>query len=370
VDDSTTTDVPVIPGSEPSESSTDDQTESAPEEKSESSSNPEPSPTEPSSEESSSEDNSASESSESSESAPASDAPQSFNVDNSISSLIARLIASRVEAAEPVDSEMSSFKDFLEVSYSLDGIRWTAIGRVNKDNWKGYKVEIPVTSWDEVKRLQIMLAVLPTIDQKPDIYLDSMSMRAEYNQTLAELAAQGLAAVTNAVDALVGDGNGPVDAYELLEEAKKAAQQVEVKKRVLSFFLDGDSKPLASEGKSAAPAELIGRSTPSVIRATLEAKNGTLVASGSCSKKYFVILTYKSEADYLKKVSSSVINEAHECVDGTFSYDMASLPADTTRDGRQYLIVAEQGETGPWTPISELYPIEISATTTIEMIEE
>lgn len=305
--------------------------------------------------------------------APSGDAPQSFNSSQSIGSFIASLIAKKVHAQEAetvVQSPLNgnSFKDFLEVSYSLDGIRWTAIGRVNKNNWKNYSVEIPVTSWDEVKRLQIMLSVLPTIDEKPDIYLDNMSMRAEYKQTVAELASQGLAAVSNAVDSLIGDGNGAENAFDIIPDAQKGPQPVEIRTKKLSFSSVGGVLTVThatydSEGRA------VGRVPSKKITVSPGDGGASLNVTGPCDKKYSVILTYREKDDYLRKPRSFVVNRAQECVSGNFSFNLASLSPET-RDGLQYLVVGEQGEEGTWDVTSDVFPITIVATTTVQIITQ
>ena len=269
-----------------------------------------------------------------------------------------------------------SFKDFLEVSYSFDGIRWTAIGRVNRDNWKNFKVEVPVTSWDEVKRLQIMISVLPTIDEKPDIYLDNISMRAEYSQTLAELAAQGFAAVSNAVDALIGDGNDASNAVDFVPEEKKGPQPVDIVKKKLVFAANGTmvSRPRDDSGRGAGDSnsnnskKSKNNSTGTRSFTTTSSPDGSsLKVSGTCTQTYFVILTYRNQTDYFKKPGSFIANEAHECLGGQFTYDLASLSTDI-RSGTQYLLIADEDEMGPWVPASDLYPITIQASTTVETI--
>ncbi len=306
--------------------------------------------------------------------APSSDAPQSFNTQHNLGSLISSLLVSKVHAAETddvvVQSPISanSFKDYLEVSYSLDGIRWTAIGRVNKDNWKDYKVEIPVTSWDEVKRLQIMVSVLPTIDEKPDIYLDSMSMRAEYKQTVTELAAEGLAAVSNAVDGLIGDGNGAENTYDIVADAPAPPHTTEVRTKKLMFPTIGTPISIMhttfdEEGRAK------GKISSKKINVSTSGGGSSLEISGTCDKKYFVILTYRNLEDYIKKPRSFVVNRADECVQGKFAFDMATLSPET-RGGAQYLVVGEQGEEGTWDVVSDLFPIDIVATTTVEIITQ
>jgi hypothetical protein len=303
--------------------------------------------------------------------APSGDAPQTLNSKQSISSFIASLIAEKVHAEE-VDTVVqspltgNSFKDFLEVSYSLDGIRWTAIGRVNKSNWKNYSVAIPVNSWDEVKRLQIMVSVLPTIDEKPDIYLDSMSMRAEYSQTVAELAAQGFNAVTNAVDSLIGDDNGPENAFDIIADAPKGPQQVEIRTKKLQFSSPSRTISVMHD-KFDDEGRVIGKVPSKKINISSAEQSATMNVSGSCDKKYVVILTYRNENDYIRKPHASVVNRAVECVGKTFTFDFSALSPET-RDGPQYLVVAEQGESGMWDVVSDVFPINIAATTTVQTV--
>ncbi|KND48272.1 MAG: hypothetical protein AB197_00665 [Parcubacteria bacterium C7867-002] len=281
---------------------------------------------------------------------PAPEDPQAFDTKDSFLKKIGALL---VHYAHAQTQEIMT--DFLEISYSFDGIRWVAVGRVNKDNWKDFQVEIPVTSWDEAKRLQIMVSVLPTVDEKPDIYMDGMSMRVHYDRTVLELTAQSLSAVTYAVDSLIGISDEDV---EMIPEVSLSLQPVVIKKKKLAFSLTGNPEPV-SVAQGYAGIEVVENED-----------NKSLTLKGSCSRKYFVILTYRNVTDYMDNISSSLINRAYECVGGSFVYNMSSLPAETTRDGSQYLLVAEQDEVGAWEPISDVYPISIEAAITTETVNE
>lgn len=275
--------------------------------------------------------------------------PQSF--DSKYKKIISLVLPETAYAAGVDDGGFGfnqDLKDFIEINYSFDGIRWTSIGRVNRDNWKDFSVDIPVTSWEEVKRLQIMISILPTIDEKPDIYLDSISMRTEYKQTIAELASQGLTFVSNAADALIGDGNGAVNAVDIVPEKVVQKPPIEIVKKKLSFSSTGSSLSIP-HGKT---YDIITK--PS-------ADGSSFVVSGKCFKKYFVILTYRGKTDYIDKTSSFIANEAHECLNGNFSYDLSSLSTDL-QNGQQYLLVGEQGEKDQWSPVSDLYPISIKTS--------
>ncbi len=96
-----------------------------------------------------------------------------------------------------------SSQDFAEISYSIDGVRWISIGRINQSNWQNYSANIPINSWEELRKIQIMINILPTTDEKPDIYLDGLSIVAEYNSSLAETAREGLENTANAVVSII-----------------------------------------------------------------------------------------------------------------------------------------------------------------------
>jgi hypothetical protein len=237
----------------------------------------------------------------------------------------------------------------MSVSYSLDGVRWTSIGTVGRDNWKGYRVAVPVSSWTDVNRLQIMLNVLPTLDTKPDIYLESMEARADYSRTVREALSDAVASASDAADAVVAK---IIAAVEDKPAPQKPAPVEIIHKKLL----------IAQDGK-----RLPGPKASDVAPST-DKEGSSLVISGSCSKKYFVVLLYKNEEDYGRKPSSYVANEARECSGGRFSYALSSLSTDI-RPGRYFLLTAEEDDTGPWQAASSLFPVTIQASTTVEVIQ-
>ncbi len=85
---------------------------------------------------------------------------------------------------------------------------------------------------------------------------------------------------------------------------------------------------------------------------------GVLRVSGICSAKYFVIILYSNKEDYNVNPASYILNKAFDCVAGRYDYSIKDLP-NTLADGTYYLLVASQGDTGPWTPITALVPINI-----------
>ncbi len=86
---------------------------------------------------------------------------------------------------------------------------------------------------------------------------------------------------------------------------------------------------------------------------------GALEVSGACSDPYFVVLIYRNPEDYDKSPSSYIFNKAESCVNGSYFYSISSLPK-SLESGKFYLLIAGQGESGPWKPISALVPITIN----------
>ena len=263
------------------------------------------------------------------------------------------------EAHAQADDHTQSQAGFLDVSYSLDGVRWTSVGTVGLDNWKGYTVAIPVSSWTDVNRLQIMLSAIPSVDKKPDIYLESMAVKIDYSRTVSEAVYDAVAAAADAMDGLLGTDAAATDTPAVEQPVVKPAlvappapQYTILTHKKLLLTLDGNP--------AAGPANL---------KADTASDGSSLTISGSCTKKYYVVLLYKNKTDYSTKPSSFVANEGHECDGGHFSYDLASLSPDI-RDGSYYALIGEQGESGTWSATSEPFPVTIDATTTVEIIQQ
>lgn len=94
--------------------------------------------------------------------------------------------------------------------------------------------------------------------------------------------------------------------------------------------------------------------TPEIDNAT-----GIMQVSGSCSNTYYVILLFKNQDDYARDPKSYLLDKAYPCTSGTFSYQIADLP-DSLQDGTYYLLVGEEGDKGPWAPITQLTEITIN----------
>lgn len=70
---------------------------------------------------------------------------------------------------------------FLEVSYSLDGKTWNPVERISPDNWPNFTVALPLTSWEDLKKVQVSIKAVPTtLISPPRTYLDGMLLEARY----------------------------------------------------------------------------------------------------------------------------------------------------------------------------------------------
>jgi hypothetical protein len=72
-------------------------------------------------------------------------------------------------------------QNFLEVSYSTDGVNWTELAKINPSNWQNFTISLPINNWTDLKNLQIKVSSIPTsLTQVPTVYLDGMFVEAEY----------------------------------------------------------------------------------------------------------------------------------------------------------------------------------------------
>lgn len=254
---------------------------------------------------------------------------------------------------------------FIDVSYSIDGIRWISVGKVNSTNWQNYAVDIPVNSWNDLDKIQVMLNIIPTVDSKPDIYLESMNLEVNYDETLIEMAKDGLeqtasvaTAVTNAVTQTIITIISPATIVQA-----PLPEPVVVKEKNLLFNISKES--IAT--KTNIPwytnefREDVSKFGPFYNSPDVEVSDEgkSLTVSGSCSEKYFVILLWKSKTDYIERPGSFAWNFADECQNGNFSYDLKSISKDIP-DGTYYLMFAVENEDDPWVPNSALLPIEVT----------
>ncbi len=72
--------------------------------------------------------------------------------------------------------------DFLSVSYSLDGLEWIELVKVNPKNWQKLTTVLPLKSWEDIKKVQIRIKDIPTTLKKlPQVFLDGMFLEVQYD---------------------------------------------------------------------------------------------------------------------------------------------------------------------------------------------
>ncbi len=112
-------------------------------------------------------------------------------------------------------------ENFLKVSYSVDGEAWFEIGRVNMTNWQNFTARLPVSRWDELKKLQISIQGIPTtLNPVPPVYLAGMFAEVNYElpplfggeSDIVEESTESLPVLSaqNAIRVLPGRGGGNV----------------------------------------------------------------------------------------------------------------------------------------------------------------
>jgi hypothetical protein len=283
------------------------------------------------------------------------------------------LLYSVAHAQESMPASPLSMADILQVSYTFDGVRWHKVGRVNPSNWNNFSVEIPTTSWDELQNLQIMVMPLPSLTERPGIYLDAVELEIESDLTFTETALEAGAAALSAVDSVADAVSNLASVFTAVSapEAPRAEVSYTQKKEApveralvkkLSYRIAGSpvetTQNLPWYEDDVRDMYILKDKLPDP-RYELSGDGMTLTVSGECRSPYFVLLTYRGTDDYIERPQTFASNYAGSCSGGTFSYTMSHLPIDTPRDV-YYLLIGEQGDRGPWIPVTNLLPIEIS----------
>lgn len=304
-------------------------------------------------------------------SAPAADSPTSFL--SGASHVAAAWIRAHTPLAyaqsSSAESMALSLSDWFEVSYSLDGVRWHSIGRVNATNWRDFTVSVPLSSWQDLRDVQIMVAALPSLTDRPSAYLDGMELRVETDPTLAESASAAVGAagdlLDSAVDAVLsllpGRDEPTSPEFASAPVAPEPAPAPKAKKRVLQFTVRGTPLPTSSRlpWQTEDAQDEIASTTLTVIPDIARSDDGrSFIVSGSCSSAYAVVIAYPEADDYREHPRNALVNVATPCESGHYTFNLGLLP-DSTRSGTLYLLIGAQGETGTWTPASALIPITI-----------
>lgn len=255
-------------------------------------------------------------------------------------------------------ADESTSENLLVVSYSFDGVRWYAAGRVTRENAHGFSIQVPSKMWSELQNLQVMVAPLPITGERPDIFLESVDLKVEADLTISEMAADSAAAVGGVIGEVLGVTDTLSEAAlglltpQPLPMMQPVLPPPPVKKKALQFAPAGDAISVESSGNV----------TPEV---DISADGLTLRVDGDCKDAYYVILTYRSIEDFEENPRAFASNFADECRGKDFHSAMKHLPVDT-EPGVYYLLVASQGNEGSWTPVSSLMPIQISETEVME----
>lgn len=86
---------------------------------------------------------------------------------------------SEEETALPAPEPLT--ENFFEIEYSTDGANWFQIGTVSPDNISDLTIPIPLSSWDDLARLQVRVRGIETsLSPLPEVLLDSMVLEVEY----------------------------------------------------------------------------------------------------------------------------------------------------------------------------------------------
>lgn len=254
-------------------------------------------------------------------------------------------------------SGSGSPEDILQITYSQDGETWYNLGVVNKNNWQGQGFELPGHLINELGNLQISISPLFNLDGKDTVYLDSMWIEVEYNSGLT--------------DFILGIGDTILDTLtlqnveQLVEEVTVSpsppVEPVVEKVKTLEYKFDTGSEFKAKtelswyDRETYEKAKGLSESVPYVrIR---NGSNDSLLISGQCREKYFVVLAYREKDDYDQSPNSYVYNSAFPCEGGIINHKITEFP--NVEAGEYHLLVGEQGNRAGWVPVSDITKINL-----------
>lgn len=276
--------------------------------------------------------------------------------------------------------------DFLDIIYSLDGKNLQSIARINEGNWKNLTVTIPISSWDDISKLQIQLSPIPTVDM-PKIYLDGMWLDVNYNHSIIDsikdeanavldATKQAGDAVSAAMDTIA---NGLTDAVnsvlkpntaEIVAPNAQNSENTDHPKPRLSFAIQNslpvyikelpwkpttESKDEKGQTNSVPPPNIASAGDPN-----------SFAVNGTCAKEYFTVLLFRNQDDYANDPSTAIFNKAFRCANGNFNQTFTDqdFPSNLP-DGNYYLVTGDQGTRGTWQPHSLIQIITINRNNSV-----
>ena len=99
--------------------------------------------------------------------------------ETSVSGEVAGTTSDEIIVGEASDEN----EPFLEVLYSFDGMIWTPLGTIGRENWRDIAYGIPIESWDDLYSLQISVQGYRVVENQPDVYIESMPVEISYEPT-------------------------------------------------------------------------------------------------------------------------------------------------------------------------------------------
>lgn len=301
---------------------------------------------------------------------PATDVPQ-------LESFIYRSVYSFFNFPIAHAQEISNTAGILKVSYTYDGSEWFEAGEVTQDNWRHFSISLPNISWEQLQQLQVKIETLPLLDNRPSIYLDSVLLQVQDSPTFTENALDQLSAVGSLASTAFDEVNSFAEAVLTIfspperedsapalnaRPSEVAPAPIPQRMEVLTFKVVG--APIATQ--RVLPwyedeiKEIVGKQSGFLQPPDVSVSEDglSITVKGSCSKDYFVVMTFRNPDDYKDKPQTFASNFADKCKGGKFTYDLNMLPLDT-REGTYYLLTADQEKTGPWVISSAMLPISL-----------
>lgn len=289
-----------------------------------------------------------------------------------------------VHAEDQVPQGVSANPAFMAVSFSVDGgTEWKPLAEIAESNWRGFSIEIPVASWDDVRNLQFQFASLPTGDA-PTVLLDGLWVEAEYDQSFMDAARDGLDSVLDAasdVGNVIGDAINSV--VDVIDDAMHVVVEPNVVEPSPEQVVDPTPTPSTPQGpphftfaleNSASlnikdiqwlPTEDVKEYKAEAGRKMDDARlrlldEHSFELQSACRKGYLATLLFKERDGYLKDPSLALFNKAFECHNGSLTQKFTDRDVPPTlEDGVYYLTVADQGN-GPTIPRDEVFGIKVT----------